>query len=115
MRDVVKNLTHTPTPWNRFSSSYSSCKAPFLTGFSIAPRKQEDAHFDGSGGDGEDLATIKKRVLMTLFQDTGIAKVPAIARHVKHFIKEEGGKLLIFAHHKEVLKRIEDEVRGDER
>ncbi|GMI35770.1 hypothetical protein TrCOL_g10840, partial [Triparma columacea] len=50
---------------------------------------------------------------MTLFQDTGIAKVPAIARHVKHFIKEEGGKLLIFAHHKEVLKRIEDECLVD--
>jgi len=49
----------------------------------------------------------KMNVMMALFNMSGMAKLPAILKHVEAFIANKlGGKLLIFAHHRAVLDGI---------
>lgn len=55
----------------------------------------------------ENIKVQKKRYLLELFDQSGIAKVPAILKHLGKFLDEEfTGKILIFAHHKAVLDQI---------
>ncbi|CAM9597424.1 unnamed protein product, partial [Ectocarpus sp. 13 AM-2016] len=59
-----------------------------------------------------ELAQERRSLLMKLFADTGTAKIPAVIRHVSDVLADEmtGGKILVFAHHRNVLDALEQSV-----
>ncbi|CAM9436857.1 unnamed protein product, partial [Hapterophycus canaliculatus] len=59
-----------------------------------------------------ELAQERRSLLMKLFADTGTAKIPAVIRHVSDVLADEmtGGKVLVFAHHRNVLDALERAV-----
>eukprot|EP00752_Nemacystus_decipiens_P010813 g9618.t2 len=80
----------------------------------------EKTNTSGPGRDGRDVADMTKTelaqerrsLLMKLFADTGTAKIPAVIRHVSDILADEmtGGKVLVFAHHRNVLDALEQSV-----
>lgn len=75
---------------------------------------------DGYGnedGDDGDIPTPQeeKHLLMQLFQRSGLAKLPSILTHLGDFLQHRHtGKVLVFAHHIDVLKGIEKFVKEKE-
>ncbi|CAM9140849.1 unnamed protein product, partial [Laminaria digitata] len=59
-----------------------------------------------------ELAQERRSLLMRLFANTGTAKIPGVIRHVLDILSDKmtGGKLLVFAHHRNVLDALEQGV-----
>lgn len=70
-----------------------------------------DKEASGAQGEGEDVSELQQRkkwLLMDMFMQTGMAKVPSVIARVRHLLADElSGKMLIFAHHRDVLDQIE--------
>ncbi|CAM9826147.1 unnamed protein product, partial [Phaeothamnion confervicola] len=63
---------------------------------------------DGQPMSRADLAKERKSLLMKLFADTGTGKIPAVLRHIQDIVSDDmAGKVLVFAHHKNVLDALE--------
>ncbi|CAM9872577.1 unnamed protein product [Discosporangium mesarthrocarpum] len=59
----------------------------------------------------KDVAQQRRSLLMKLFADTGTAKIPGVLRHVQDILSDDmSGKVLVFAHHKNVLDALDDSV-----
>jgi SWI/SNF-related matrix-associated actin-dependent regulator 1 of chromatin subfamily A len=76
-------------------------------GVAVMPDKNSKDGASGGEGASDDEEAGRKRVLMKLFRDTGIVKIPTAIEHVKKMFEDPNcGKLCIFAHHAEVLDGI---------
>lgn len=55
----------------------------------------------------DDAKKKRKSLLMELFRDSGIAKLPSILKQLQRFLDVDGsGKVLVFAHHRNVLDGV---------
>lgn len=63
----------------------------------------------------DDAKKKRKSLLMELFRDSGIAKLPSILKQLQRFLDVDGGgKVLVFAHHRNVLDGICRYLRGND-
>ena len=83
----------------------------------VVPLEGDYPEDDGDMGDWSE-ATYDKKATRVAFTDwsrvrceQGIAKVPAVVSHISEIL-DEGQKVVIFAHHKEVIRLLHEELGG---
>ena len=64
--------------------------------------------------DSEQAQKRKRRnVLMKLYNDTGVAKIPYVLRHLDSTQDPSPSKIIVFAHHQAVLDAVEKRCRSE--
>ncbi|CAM9208687.1 unnamed protein product [Chrysoparadoxa australica] len=98
-----------------WKSAYAAVAGKAAEAKAAGMEKQGQVLLVGDGAqDGlskQELQRERRCLLMKLFADTGMAKIPAVKNHVKQVVADGmSGKMLVFAHHLNVLNALEKEV-----
>ena len=79
------------------------------SGVMVPINANDEAGEDGQGGGDSGDRQQRMSLLMSLFLRTGVAKLPGVLVHLEAFLAEaSNGKVLIFAHHVNVLDGLAD-------